>query len=160
MSNDLARSGESVELAPRTVRIDGIDVMPEHIEQLLVADARRVVFDLQRLVVAGASRRHLLVGRIGRLAARVAGDCRHHARHLLERLLDAPEAPAREDGGLGLCRPPLRVSNADRSENGERGEPTPEPQERAHDEMPSRVAAGQDEDFFSGMNFKATPFMQ
>ena len=50
-----------------------IDVVPEDVEQLLVADLLRVVDDLHRLGVAGAAGRDLLVGRVLRLAARVAG---------------------------------------------------------------------------------------
>jgi len=52
------------DVAELTMRVQRIDVLPEVIEQLLVADLRRIEHDLHGFRVARSAVRHLLVGRI------------------------------------------------------------------------------------------------
>src|SRR5262245_62553355 len=80
----------------------GVDVVPVDVEELLEADPRRVVDDLDRLGVAGAARGHLLVAGVGLGASRVAGRDRDDAGEGLEGRLHAPEADAREGGDCRL----------------------------------------------------------
>src|SRR5262245_22572733 len=49
-----------------------VDVVPEHVEQLLVAHLGRVVDDLDRLGVSGAAARDLLIAGIGAAPAGIA----------------------------------------------------------------------------------------
>ena len=72
----------------------------EDLQDLAVADLRRVVFDLDRFRVArGAGRDHVVVG--GRLAAAgITGDGIDHACGVLEHALHAPEAAAGQHRGL------------------------------------------------------------
>src|SRR5262245_48347373 len=78
-------------VAELAVGRDGIDVVPEHLEQLLITDPGRVIGDLDRLGVAGAPGGDLLVARVLRGAAAVAHDHRRDAVQGLERRLHAPE---------------------------------------------------------------------
>src|SRR6185503_11856384 len=80
-----------------------VDVVPEDVEQLLVARLGRVVGHFDRLEVAGPVRRDLLVSGVLLVAAGVAGDDREHAGLPLERVLGAPEA-AHGEGGDGALR--------------------------------------------------------
>ncbi len=123
-------------------RVDRVDIMPEHIEQLFVADARRIVFDLQRFIVAGASRRHLLVGRIDLGAAGITGGGGEDAVDLVESRLDAPETTAGEHG----CGARLRLGGGKR-DNRQQG------RERKPDLFHQAPAA-------VGLKIMATPFMQ
>src|SRR5262245_4639337 len=77
-----------------------IDVVPEHVEQLLVAHLGRVVDDLDRLGMSGAAVRDLLVAGIGAAPAGIARGGADHALDLVEVGFHAPEAAAGE-GGLG-----------------------------------------------------------
>src|SRR5256885_10724652 len=52
-------------VAELTLVVGRVDVVPEDVEQLVVADDARVELDLHRLHVAGAARGDLLVRRIG-----------------------------------------------------------------------------------------------
>ena len=79
-----------------------IDVVPEHVEKLLVADLGWIEGDLHRLGMAGAAVRDLFVARIGDLSAGIAGRGAEHARHLVEVGLHAPEAAAGKRGDLLL----------------------------------------------------------
>ena len=79
-------------------------VLPEHLEQLLVARLRRVEHDADGLGVAGPAGARLLVRRVGREAALVADGGRPDAGLLPERLLLAPEAAERELGDLEAVR--------------------------------------------------------
>src|SRR5206468_3306773 len=83
-------------VAELRLRRERVDVVPEDVEQLRVADLAGVVDDLDRLRVAGAARRHLLVGGVLGMAAGVADGGRDDPRQLLEGRLHAPEAPAGE----------------------------------------------------------------
>ena len=74
---------------------------PEALEQLVVADDRRVERHLDRLRVAGALAAHLAVGRVLRVAAGVADARGRHTVGAAELGLDAPEAAGGEDRGLG-----------------------------------------------------------
>ena len=79
-----------------------VDVVPEHVEQLGVADLPGVIDHLHRLGVSRAACRDLLVPRALRVASGVAHRGGQHAVESFERWLHAPEAAARErrDGGL------------------------------------------------------------
>src|SRR3546814_9071347 len=67
--------------------------LEEELPQLAVADARRVEHDLHRLGVRAV----VAIGRVGHVAAAVAHACGHHAVHLAQQLLHAPEAAAGKD---------------------------------------------------------------
>src|SRR5262249_53253968 len=98
-----------------------IDVVPEHVEELLEAHVRRVVGDLDRFGVAGAAVRHLLVARVGDVAAGIARGSAHDAGDLVEIGLHTPEAAAREgrdlrrllSGRAGGKREPKRQTKPD-----------------------------------------------
>src|SRR5262249_59603492 len=68
-----------------------IDVVPEHVEQLLIAHLGRVVHDLHRFGVAGAAARYLLVAGIGVVPAGIARGGADHSLDLVEISLYAPE---------------------------------------------------------------------
>src|SRR5205807_736501 len=70
--------------------------VPERVEQLLVRHLRGVVRDFHRLGVASAAHAHLLVGGVVDDASLVTRDGLDDSRHLVEKMLDAPEAPAGE----------------------------------------------------------------
>ena len=91
-------------VAELAARVGRVDVAPEHLEQLRIAHALRVVLDLHRLDMPGLARRDLLVARVHDRAARVARGGREHARQRVERRLHAPEAAAREDRDRALGR--------------------------------------------------------
>ena len=73
-----------------------IDVVPEHVEQFLVRDLRRVVDHLDGLGMTRRARGDFFIGRVPLLPAGVAGRRREDARSLVERRLHAPEASARK----------------------------------------------------------------
>src|ERR1700744_228485 len=81
-----------------------VDV-PERLEQLGVADLRRVEPHLARLGVAGAVPANLPVGRVRGVPAGVADCGPQHPGYLPERRLDAPETAGRERRTLGAGRP-------------------------------------------------------
>src|SRR5258707_1575987 len=90
-------------VAELSILRQGIDVVPEHVEQLVVAYLGRVVHDLHRLGMTSAAVRDLLVGRIGRMTAGITRGLADHALDLVEIGLHTPEAAARESPN----RPPL-----------------------------------------------------
>ena len=79
--------------------------LPERLEQRLVGDLGRIVDHQHHLVVAGAARAELLVGRIRRVPAQIThrGGVDPIAQ-LPERALRAPKAPEPEDRGLEAGR--------------------------------------------------------
>src|SRR5262249_15049108 len=81
-----------------------IDVVPEHVEQLVIAHLGRVVHDLHRFGVPGAAVRDLLVAGIGGVPAGIARGGADHAVDLVEIGLHAPETAAGEGCGGGLLR--------------------------------------------------------
>ena len=72
--------------------------LEEELEDVPVGDALRVEDDLDRLGVAGM----VAVGRVLVLPAGVADPGRDDSVALAQQLLDAPEAAAGEDRGLGV----------------------------------------------------------
>src|SRR5262249_14811551 len=74
--------------------------LPEDPEQLLVAHGTGIEDDQHHLGVSGPAAAHLLVRRVRREAARVAGGRRVDALRLPELPLRAPEAAEAEDGLL------------------------------------------------------------
>src|SRR5262249_15103834 len=82
----------------------GIDVVPEHVEQLVIAHLGRVVDDLYRFGMPGAAVRDLLVAGIGGVPAGVARGGADHAVDLVEIGLHAPETAAGEGRSRGLLR--------------------------------------------------------
>ena len=78
---------------------------PEHLEQLRVADLRRVEPHLDRLGVAGAVPADLLVGGVRGIPAGVAGSGLQHPVDLAEGRLDTPEASRGECRALGPVGP-------------------------------------------------------
>jgi hypothetical protein len=69
----------------------------EDLQELAVADGVRIVGDLDRFRVAGGAGGDLLVGRVGKVAAGIAGDGIDDPFGMLEHRLHAPEAAAGED---------------------------------------------------------------
>src|SRR6185503_17551286 len=67
-------------------------VLPEDLQQLVVARLGRVEYDADGLGVTGPAGTRLLVSRVGRVAALVANGGGPNAGQLPERLLFAPEA--------------------------------------------------------------------
>src|SRR2546428_9653138 len=92
-------------VAELRLRRERVDVVPEDVEQLLVSELAGVVDDLDRLGVARAARRHLLVGGVLGVAARVADGGRDDPVQLLEGRLHAPEASAGEGRRGALLGP-------------------------------------------------------
>src|SRR4029078_2478410 len=94
-------------IAPSDVRSLPVDlrrVMSDgeiDLEELGVADLRRIVGDPDRLGMASAFRAHRIITGILRRAAGISGDDVGYAAHMLEDAFHAPEAAAREDGGFG-----------------------------------------------------------
>ncbi len=80
----------------------GVDVVPEHVEQLRVGHFLRVVEHLDGFRMAGFAAGNVLVARRGGLAAGVADDRFLDALHAVKGVLHTPETSAREKGGLEL----------------------------------------------------------
>src|SRR5262245_3644204 len=113
-------------IAELRVARERVDVVPEDVEELLVADRARVVDDLDRFGVTRATRRDLLVRGILGLAAGVADRRRDHPRELLEGRLHAPEtatSEGRSGARRGLVRPGWEP--ADQDERAQQNEATP-----------------------------------
>src|SRR5262249_57090681 len=90
-------------VAKLSILRQGIDVVPEYVEELVIANLGRVADDLHRFGVAGAAARHLLVAGIGGVPAGIARGGADHAFDLVEVGLQAPETAA----GEGRHRRPL-----------------------------------------------------
>src|SRR5262245_29895914 len=80
-----------------------VDVMPEHVEELLVTHLFGVIDDLDRFCMAGATGRYLMVGRILLVPTGIARGGGDHAGELVKRRLHTPEAAAGKSG-LGGTR--------------------------------------------------------
>src|SRR4051794_34231952 len=93
------------DVVPLPVRRGRIVQAEEEVEDVVVGDLRRVEDDLDGLGVAGAAGLHVFVARALERAAGVPDGRVDHAGQRADQLLDAPEATARERGGLGrhLC---------------------------------------------------------
>src|SRR5262245_7962736 len=103
-----------------------IDVVPEHVEQLLIAHLGRVVHDLHRFGVAGAAARYLLVAGIGVVPAGIARGGADHTLDLVEIGLYAPETAAGEGCSRGLLRSaPLPGGARQEAEGEQQTEPDP-----------------------------------
>lgn len=90
------------EVAELPVGRERIDVVPEGVEQFLVADFLRILGYPHGLGVAGAAGNDLVVGRV---LFRAAGEARHsreYAFHFVEKQLHRPETSADKSrlGGL------------------------------------------------------------
>src|SRR5258707_9567155 len=83
----------------------GIDVMPKHVEQLVIAHLGGVVYDLHRFGMPGAAVRDLLVAGIGGVPAGVTRGGADHAVDLVEIGFHAPEAAAGAGRRGGRLRP-------------------------------------------------------
>ena len=82
-----------------------IVTLPEGFEQPLIGNLRRIVDHQHHLIVAGAAGAHLLVGRVGRVAARVADGGDVNAVAQFPKLaLGAPEATHAEHRRLEAPR--------------------------------------------------------
>src|SRR3989442_11052432 len=78
------------------VQLGRVVVLPEHVEQLLVGDARRVVLHLHGPGVAGAPGEDDVAGRVRGGPARTAAGGRGDAVQMPEPFLHSPEATAAE----------------------------------------------------------------
>jgi hypothetical protein len=102
----LGRGGENhrsvlrAHVGPLPVWRGGIVLVPEHLEQILERDFRRVVGDLNHLGVVRAAGADVLVARIFQRATLVTADGFVHAGHGAKSRLDAPEATRAEAGFL------------------------------------------------------------
>ena len=72
-------------IAELGVRGDGVDVVPEHLQQPLVADPLRALQHLDGFGAAGRVSGHFPLGRVLRAAARVPGGGRDHPVQLVVR---------------------------------------------------------------------------
>jgi hypothetical protein len=98
-----------------------IDVVPEHVQELLIADLRGVVDDLDRLGMTCPPARDLFITWIGGSAAGIAGGCADHTRDLIEVGLHAPEASAGKSSDRGFRRLVLLRCRAYGQEHGDDG---------------------------------------
>src|SRR5580693_5871000 len=88
------------EVGPLSIDLRRIVYAPEHLEQSLKTDLRRIERNLHDLSVPGLVGANILVRRILRSSAAVARNRFDYSRHFAERGLDAPEAPGAECGNL------------------------------------------------------------
>ena len=95
---------------PLPVQRGRIVFTPEHVEQPIVRDARRVKLDLDRLRVSGLVAADLLISRVRQCPPGVTRDHLEHAVDLPKRRLDVPEAAGGECRLLGLRGPRERGS--------------------------------------------------
>src|SRR6516162_7454518 len=103
-----------------------IDVVPKHVEQLVIAHLGRVVDDLHRFGMPSAAVRDLLVAGIGGVSAGVARGGADHAVDLVEICFHAPEAAAGEGRSGGLLRlVPLPGGARKEAEGEQQTEPNP-----------------------------------
>src|SRR6516164_3157686 len=103
-----------------------IDVVPEHVEELVIAHLGRVVDDLHRFGMPSAAVRDLLVAGIGGVSAGVARGGADHAVDLVEIRFHAPEAAAGEGRSGGLLRlAPLPGGAGEEAEGEQQTEPDP-----------------------------------
>ena len=80
--------------------IKWVDIDPIEVKQSLVADDAGIIGHLDGFPVAVVP---ALVGRVWMMTASEPGDDVAHAVDFLIQRLDAPKAPAGEDGGRGGC---------------------------------------------------------
>src|SRR5690606_27522283 len=105
-------------IAELSAAADRIDVTPEHVEKQLVVHDVGSVLVLHGFGVARVTPRHLLVRRVRHVPANVPRRGGEHAFNLVESLLDAPEASARERrDGRGI-RVLLRAERCDEDRGG------------------------------------------
>src|ERR1700756_841694 len=103
-----------------------IDVMPKHVEQLVITHLGRVVYDLHRFGMPGAAVRDLLVAGIGGVPAGVARGGADHVVDLVKIGFHAPEAAAGEGRSGGLLRlAPLPCCARNEPEGEQQTEPDP-----------------------------------
>ncbi len=110
-------------IAELRVRGDRIDVVPERVEQALVAHPAGIEHDAHGFGVPRSAVGHLLVRGIGDAPARVPRRRRDDPGHLVERLLHAPETAAGKGGRVqprALRRRELIPRVAARSQHHER----------------------------------------
>ena len=87
-------------IAELAAGVGRVDRMPEDAEQRRITDLGWVIVDLHRLAMPAGD--VVVIGRIFRRAADVAGGRVGHPRHVIEIRFHAPEAAAGEDGGPGF----------------------------------------------------------
>ena len=109
------------DVVPLPHALGGVVVLPEELQQRLVARDGGVEDHPHDLVVAGAPGADLLVGRVRRVSARVAHRRADDARRLPEHALRAPEAAHAEQRELG----PLGEGRLERACRAPRGAPAP-----------------------------------
>src|ERR1700675_3643734 len=80
-------------------------MLPEGLEELLVAHPCRVIRDQHRLGVAGLAGAGLSIGRVRGHTTGITDSGRDDARQLPEVLLGTPETAEAEDGRSGAVRP-------------------------------------------------------
>src|SRR5690606_29268570 len=111
-----------------TIQGGGVVVLPERLEQRLRVGPGAVICDEHRLRVTGATGAHLLIRRVWRLSAHVAGGRGDHAGKLPEHPLRAPETAHRDIQDLAVLSPRFMERGAEhlvrRGDVGERFGPT------------------------------------
>ena len=90
------RSVLGARVVPLPHALGRVVALPEHLEECLEGDDLRVEHHQHRLGVVGAAAAGFLVGRIGRVSARVTDSRRPDARGLPEHALRAPETAQAE----------------------------------------------------------------
>src|SRR4030088_527262 len=99
----------SPHVGPLPVERGGIVVLPEHVEQLVVAHFGWIVSDLHDLSMSRSSGAHVLVSRIGECAAKVADHRILHSSGVSECHFHAPETSRSKCSHL--CHKPSRFLN-------------------------------------------------
>src|SRR5262249_19282158 len=87
----------ATDVGPLTVLLGGVVLAPEHRQQLLVADDRRIELDLDRLGMAGAAAAHGAVVGVVEGAPGLSDSCGGEALDLHEGVLHARETACCED---------------------------------------------------------------
>src|SRR6266850_1013524 len=88
------------EVRPLAVHLRWVVRFPEDIEQLFVTHFCRIERHLHYFRVPGFVRAYIFVRRVRRFSTAVPRSRLNHSGHLLERRLDAPEAPRSESRNL------------------------------------------------------------
>src|SRR5262249_52918963 len=78
------------------IRGQWVNVVPEDVQELGVANFRRIVDDLDGLSVASPTGGHFLIGGMFSMTSRIAGRGGNHAFELIERRFHAPETATRK----------------------------------------------------------------
>lgn len=89
-------------VAELTADVERIHVPPEEVQEVFIADHRRIENDLNGFVVPGTSACHIVVGRVLKAASGKPGNDANNSVAPLKRRLGAPETTHRKNSGIGI----------------------------------------------------------